>query len=103
MRVFVDGKEMELYTIGHTAKILKKSVETIRSWERKKIIPKPMYKTKKVRLYHPLEIEAMRKAIRKAGKNPRMEDIQREMWKYIREARQEILHGPKQQDSEDGN
>lgn len=93
MRVFVNGQEIELYTIGYTAKILKKSVETIRAWERQKVIPKPMYMNKNVRLYHPKEVEAMRKVLRKLGKYARKDAVQKEMYPALREARQEILNG----------
>lgn len=93
MRVWVDGKELELYTIGHTAKILRKSVETIRAWERQKVIPKPMYKSKAIRLYHPTEVEAMRKVLRKLGRYAKKDVVQKEMWAAIKIARQEILHG----------
>lgn len=104
MNVFVDGKEIELYTIGHTAALLKKSVETIRSWERNQVIPKPMYTRKRVRLYHPTEVEAMRKVVRKLGKYAKKEDIQKAMWAAIREARQEILNGTNNnQDNQDGD
>lgn len=92
MLVIANGQELELYTIGHTAKLLKKSVETIRAWERQKIIPKPMYRNKQVRLYHPLEVEAMRKVIRRLGKYAKKEDVQKHMWIAIKEARQEILN-----------
>lgn len=102
MRVIANGEELELYTIGHTAKLLKKSVETIRAWERQKVIPKPMYKSKQVRLYHPIEVEAMRKVIRKLGKHAKKEDMQKHMWAAIKEARQEILNGPNK-DHTDGN
>lgn len=85
---------MELYTIGHLAKTLKKSVETIRAWERQKIIPRPMYLNKNVRLYHELEVEAMKKVVKKLGKYAKKEDIQREMWRALKEARKEILSGP---------
>lgn len=93
MRVFVDGQELELYTIGHTAKILKKSVETLRAWERQKIIPTPMYKNKMVRLYHPREVEAMRKVLKKLGKYARKKTVQEEMYAALREVRREILEG----------
>lgn len=94
MKVWVDNKEIELYTIGHTAKILKKSVETLRAWERQKVIPPPMYKNKNVRLYHPKEVEAMRKVIRKLGRYARKSLVQKEMWDALRTARKEILNGP---------
>lgn len=90
MNVIVNGKRVELYTIGYVAKQLKKSVETLRAWERQKIMPKPMYKHKQVRLYHELEIKALKKAIRKAGKHARKEALQKEIWKEIKAARAEI-------------
>lgn len=93
MKVFVDGQEIELYTIGHTAKILGKSVETLRAWERQKIIPTPMYKSKNVRLYHPKEVEAMRQVLKKLGKYARKEKVQAAMYETLRETRKEILHG----------
>lgn len=103
MRVFVHGQEMELYTIGHTAKLLKKSVETIRAWERQRVIPRPMFKSKTVRLYHPKEVEAMRKVIRKLGKYARKEDVQREMWSALKEVRLEILNATKSnEDNQNG-
>lgn len=94
MTVIVDNKEIELYTIGYTAKILKKSVETIRAWERQKVIPRPMYKNKNIRLYHPLEVEAMKKVLKKLGKYARKDKVQKEMWIALRDVRQEILNGP---------
>lgn len=99
MRVIVNNVEVELYTIGHTAKILKKSVETLRAWERQKVIPRPMYKSKAVRLYHPIEVEAMRKVLKKLGRYARKEIVQKEMWAALREARLEILNGPGKQEN----
>lgn len=93
MRVFVDGKEMELYTIGNVAKQLKRSVETLRAWERQKIIPRPMYKSGNVRLYHPKEVEVMKKVLKKLGRYARKERVQAEIWPALREVREEILHG----------
>lgn len=91
MRVYVPNQgEIELYTIGYTAKTLKKSVETIRAWERQKVIPRPMYKNKNVRLYHPLEVEAMKKVLRKLGKNAKKADIQKAMWAALRDVRGQI-------------
>lgn len=95
MNVLVNGRRVELYTIGYVAKQLKKSVETLRAWERQKIMPKPMYKHKQVRLYHELEIRALKKAIRKAGKHARKEKLQKEIWKAIKEARTEITEANK--------
>lgn len=96
MKVVADGTEMELYTIGHTAKILRKSVETIRAWERQKIIPRPMYKSGKVRLYHPIEVEAMRKVLRKLGRYAKKDKVQKEMWAALKAARYEIRNGKAQ-------
>ena len=88
--VTVNGYNMELYTIGHTAKILNRSVETLRAWERTQVIPKPMFKYKNnVRLYHPLEVEAMKKVLRKRklGK----EELRAQMWEALAAIRKEIL------------
>lgn len=100
-KVYVKGQgELELFTIGHTAKLLKRSVETIRAWERQKIIPRPMYlKGKNVRLYHPKEVEAMKKALRKLKKNAKKQEIQVVMWACIREARMEIINGQTQNEN----
>lgn len=105
MRVLVNNQEVELYTIGHTAKILRKSVETIRAWERQKVIPPPMYKNKNVRLYHPEEVEAMRKVLRKLGKYAKKELVQKEIWTALRETRRAILNGTNHthEVSENGN
>lgn len=100
MTVIVDNKEIELYTIGYTAKILKKSVETIRAWERQKVIPRPMYKNKNIRLYHPKEVEAMKKVLKKLGKYARKDKVQKEMWVALRDVRQEILHGTQDDNTE---
>lgn len=92
MRVFVYGQEMELYTIGQTAKMLKKSVETIRAWEREKVIPRPMFKNKMVRLYHPDEVEAMKKVLRKVGKYARKDRVRELMYPALREVRKELIN-----------
>lgn len=92
MKVIVNGREVELVTIGECARTLKKSVETIRAWERQKVIPQPMYKSKKIRLYHPKEVEAMKKVLRKVGKHARKDRIQKEMWTALKEVRKEILN-----------
>lgn len=102
MRVWVDGSEIELYTIGHTAKILKKSVETIRAWERQKVIPKPMYKNKNVRLYHPMEVEAMKKVLRKLGKYAKKEDIKKEIYAALRITRLKILEPSTHESDQNG-
>lgn len=99
MIVWVNGQEMELYTIGKAAKLLKRSVETVRGWERKKIIPRPMFKHKNnVRLYHPLEVEALKKALKKLGKNPKRAEMQTLFWEVLQEARKEILNGPQEEE-----
>lgn len=102
MTVYVDGVELELYTIGYTAKLLKRSVETLRAWERQKIIPRPMYKNKNVRLYHPEEVEAMKKVLKRLGKYSKKDVIQREIWAALREVRLELLNGNAQQDNQNG-
>lgn len=113
MKVHIKGQgDIELYTIGYTAKLLKKSVETLRAWERQRIIPRPMYykgSSEKggVRLYHPKEVETMRKVLRKLGKQPKKENIQREMWAALKETRLEIINGLTEtngrQDNHDGS
>lgn len=98
-RVAVDGKIVELYTVGYTAKLLNRSKETIRLWEKLKVIPRPMYKHKNVRLYHPIEVQYMKKALLKVNKQRKKEgritnaDIKREMYAHLKIARQEILNG----------
>lgn len=95
VKVWVKGQELELYTIGHTAKLLKRSVETVRAWERDKIIPRPLFKYKNnVRLYHPKEVEVMRKVIRKYGKSARKDELQKTMWAALTDVRKEILGEP---------
>lgn len=99
MKVHVEGQgDIELYTIGFTAKALKKSVETLRAWERQRIIPRPMYykgnpKKGGVRLYHPKEVDTMKSVLRKLGKQPKKEVIQKAMWAALKETRLEILNG----------
>lgn len=95
MRVLVYGQEIELYTIGKVSKITGKSVETIRAWERQHIIPTPLFKSKKVRLYHPKEVEAMKKVLKKLGKRAKKQDIQEEMWAALKPIRKEILESTK--------
>ena len=90
IRVVVQGREMELYTIGHTAKLLNRSVETIRAWERAQVIPKPMFKYKNnVRLYHPLEVDVMKKILRK--RKLQKEALKVAMWEGLAAIRKEIL------------
>lgn len=98
MKVWVHGAEQELYTIGYVAKLLKRSVETLRSWERKQVIPKAMYKANNgVRLYHPKEVDAMKKALRKTGnKYARGDDLKNAMWAALTEVREELVNGKKQ-------
>ena len=93
MNVVVEGQELKLYTIGYTAKILKKSVETLRAWEREKVIPRPMYVRKRVRLYHPKEVETMKVVLRKCGKKASKADIKKAMWAALSQTRREILNG----------
>lgn len=87
----MENQEIELYTIGHTAKLLKKSVETLRAWERQKVIPPPLFKNKNVRLYHPKEVEVMRKVLRKCGNYAKKPLVQKEMWPALVSARKELL------------
>lgn len=102
MKVFVEGQgEIELYTIGYLAKNLKKSVETIRAWERQRVIPRPMYERKGVRLYHTKEIETMKKVLRKLGKQPKKKDIQKAMWSALKETRLEIINKPKEEQAQE--
>lgn len=94
VKVWVQGEETELYTIGHVAKLLKRSVETLRAWERDKTIPRPMYKWRNgVRLYHPLEVEVMKKVIKKQGKYAKKDALRTAMWAELAVVRKEILGG----------
>lgn len=92
---YVNGYELELYTIGYTAKLLRISTETIRAWERSHIMPRPMFTYKNgVRLYHPKEVQAIAKVLRKKhfrGTYKKQEKLKQELWKALSEARQEIL------------
>lgn len=98
VKVHVDGQgEIELYTIGHVAKLLKRSVETLRAWERDKTVPRPMYRYRNnVRLYHPREVEVMRLVLKKLGKYAKKEDLRTEMWKELATVRKDILGGEQQ-------
>ena len=90
IKVIVQGHEMELYTIGHTAKLLNRSVETLRAWERNLIIPKPMFRYKhSVRLYHPKEVAAMKSVLRK--RKLKKEQLREQMWEILQITRKEIL------------
>lgn len=90
IRVMVNGYEMELYTIGYAAKLLSRSVETLRAWERALIIPKPMFKYKNnVRLYHPLEVAAMKKILRK--KKLTRDELRTQLWEVLAAVRKDIL------------
>jgi DNA-binding transcriptional MerR regulator len=90
IKVMVQGYEMELYTIGHAAKLLNRSVETLRSWERQQVIPRPMFKYKNnVRLYHPKEVDAMKGILRK--KKLSREELKTQMWQTLQEVRKVIL------------
>lgn len=96
IKVYVEGQELELYTIGKLAKLLKRSVETIRAWERSQTIPRPMYRYKNnVRLYHPLEVEVMRQVLRRLGKYAKRDELKAAMWHDLGAIRKEILNnGP---------
>ena len=41
----IKGERIEVFTIGQLAKVLGKKTVTVRSWEKKGIIPKPIYRT----------------------------------------------------------
>ena len=41
----IKGERLEVFTIGQLAKVLGKKTGTVRSWETKGIIPKPIYRT----------------------------------------------------------
>jgi len=41
----IKGERVEVFTIGQLAKVLGKKTGTVRSWETKGIIPKPIYRT----------------------------------------------------------
>lgn len=95
MKVTVRGYELELYTISFVAQKLRISPETLRAWERSHIMPKAMFTYKNgVRLYHPLEVQAIAKVLRKKhfrGTYKKQEKLKHELWKALAEARQEIL------------
>jgi hypothetical protein len=104
-KVIVDNREMELYTIGMAAKKLSVSVYTLRLWERKKIIPKAMFRKGNLRLYHPQEVEVIKRVMKKAakGKAGKLTDwpkLQEFMWPALREVRMEIL-GQKDEQTQD--
>lgn len=100
MTVVVNGKQLQLYTIGKVAEITGKSVETIRAWERQKVIPTPLFKSKAVRLYHPREAETMQAVLKKLGKGAKKAKIQEEMWTALKPIRKEILDGVKPKEDE---
>lgn len=95
MRVIVQNKEFELYTIGKVSEVVGKSVETIRAWERQKVIPPPLFKSKRVRLYHPDEANTMKRVLKKLGKGAKKREIQEEMWKELSPVRKGILNEAK--------
>lgn len=43
----INGKQMELYTVGAVAQILGRRAQTVRKWEHKGWIPAPTYRTSK--------------------------------------------------------
>lgn len=94
--VIVNGKEMELYTISTVAKKLNVSTYTIRLWERKKIIPRAMFRKDKLRLWHPDEVRVIKRELKRAqkgksGKWTDWEGFQKTIWPALREIRLEIL------------
>lgn len=98
VKVYVEGQELELYTIGYVAKLLKRSVETLRAWEREKVIPRPMYRGKNnVRLYHPDEVAVMKKVLRKSDRI-RWAELKVQMWQELAVVRKEILNGSKKEE-----
>lgn len=42
---YIKGERVEVFTIGQLAKVLGKKTGTVRSWETRGIIPKPIYRT----------------------------------------------------------
>ena len=95
MIVNVQGYDLEMFTIRYVATQLRISPETIRSWERNGIMPKAMFTYKNgVRLYHPLEVEAIAKVLRKKhfrGTYAKQEKLKQHLWKELGLARKEIL------------
>lgn len=101
LTVWVYGKETELYTIGYVARLLKRSVETVRAWERQGVIPKPMFKHRNnVRLYHPDEVVAMKKVLKKMGPKANRVEMQKLMYEALSEVRTEIIKNAQRPDPE---
>ena len=105
MKVVVNGFELELWTISAVATKLRISPETLRSWERMHIMPKAMFTYKNgVRLYHPLEVEAITKVLRKKhfrGTFKKQEKLKTELWKELGAARQQILRETSRNETEE--
>ena len=53
----IENTEVGLYQIGEIAKAIRKSVKTIRRWEKLGLLPKPVYKSKGRRLYTSKNLE----------------------------------------------
>ena len=65
----VDGVKVPMFTIGALAKAIGKGISTIRVWERNGTLPETPYRSKKGdRLYTLEMVEAIQKALKKAGK-----------------------------------
>lgn len=84
---------MELITIGEVARALKRSVETIRAWERNGVIPRALFRgANGLRLYHPAEVECMKKILRKIGRYAKQDELKSIMWLEIIRTRKEFLN-----------
>lgn len=56
----VNGKKLDLYTVGELANRVDRKPQTIRGWERRGVIPPARYKAKTgMRLYTEKQIEAI--------------------------------------------
>ena len=55
----INGKDIGLYRIGEIAKAIKKSVKTLRRWEKLGLLPKPTYKSRGKRLYTKEQLETV--------------------------------------------
>lgn len=65
MKVFmVDGEQIELYTIGETAKLIGKKVGTIRKWERDGLFATRYRDERGHRLFRIEQINVIRTAVK---------------------------------------
>lgn len=53
------------YSIGETAKLLKVSTQSLRSWEKQNLIPKPSRRPTGMRMYTDTTIEAIKQFLDK--------------------------------------